>query len=68
MEAVCVEQNALGNNLLQELAAALKEGDRPVGLAYAVVGFVWFGNWDHLSISPGMMAHCGGRVEEGGKP
>ena len=67
VEAVCVKQDAFGNNLFQELTAALKEGDWSVGLAHAVIGFVWFGDGNDLSVTPRVMAHRGSRVKKGGK-
>ena len=53
-----------GNDLLQEFATTLKEGDRPVGLCNAVVWLVWFGDRYDFSRVPWVGAIGDAAVEQ----
>ena len=42
-----IQKGSFGNDLHQEFAAALEEGDGPVRFSQPIVDFPRFWDWDH---------------------
>ena len=59
-----IVQNTGGDDLLQEFAAALKEGDRPVCRSNSVIRFIWLRDGNHLSSVPRVGAVGDASVEQ----
>jgi hypothetical protein len=53
-----------GNNLLQELAAALEEGDGMICFGQAIVRLVEFWNWYHFGRMPGVCSVLNASIEQ----
>jgi len=63
LEAVCIQQNLLRNDLLKEFPTALQKRDGAVGFPDMIVGFVGLQDRDDLGVAPWMVAQCDRRIE-----